>query len=72
MAKAQRISASQAARLLGKPRSNIMYAVHGLDTTPGPKNSRLYDADELMTAIYLGRDQFIWSELGKAVDEAMG
>ena len=69
MAKAQRISASQAARLLGKPRSNIMYAVHGLDTTPGPKNSRLYDANELMIAVYLGRDQFIWTELGEATDD---
>ena len=62
MAQAQHISASQAARLLGKPRSTILNKVHGLETIQGPHNSKLYDADELMTAVYLGRKYFIWIE----------
>jgi hypothetical protein len=47
MAEPQHISISDAARLLGKNRETIAKKVHGLPSIPGPKNSKLYDADAM-------------------------
>ena len=54
MAQAQLISISDAARLLGKSRETVMKAAAGLDSKPGPKNAKLYNANALMMSIYCG------------------
>ena len=52
--KAQLISISEAARLVGKARETVMKAAQGLKAKPGPKNAKLYDANALMMSIDCG------------------
>lgn len=79
MSKPQRISISAAARLLGKSRMTIADRVCGLPFIIGEKGARLYDADSLMSAVYIGRDndETIWEEtdaidLAEAMDAEKG
>jgi hypothetical protein len=60
--KPQLISISEAARLLGKARETVMKAAAGLDPKPGPKNSKLYNANALFISIYCGNQRAIWWE----------
>jgi len=60
MAQAQFISISDAARLLGKPRETVMKAAAGLDSKPGPKNAKLYNANTLMMSIYCGNERALY------------
>ena len=68
MAEAQYISISAAARLLGKNRETIAKKVQGLPSVPGAKGAKLFNADELMYAVYVGNeeDALIWQ-----LDQAM-
>ena len=69
MSNAQRISISAAARLLGKNRETIRRKVDGLPSIKGDKGARLFDADDLMYAIYCGSDESMMiSELSEAMD----
>jgi hypothetical protein len=54
--RAQLISISEASRLLGKARETIMKAAEGLDAKPGPKNTKLYNANALFMAVYCGNE----------------
>ena len=54
--KAQLISISEAARLVGKTRGTIARAARGLTTKAGPKGSKLYDANVLLMGIYRGNE----------------
>ena len=71
MANAQHISISAAARLLGKNRETIAKKVQGLPSVVGPKGAKLYDANDLMIAVYCGRDDAftIWDL--KLLEKAM-
>jgi hypothetical protein len=64
--KAQLISISEAARLVGKARETVMKAAQGLKAKPGPKNAKLYDANALMMSIYCGNQRAIWWEADDA------
>ena len=68
MANAQHISISQAARLLGKNRETIKRKVEGLDYKVGAKGAKLFDADELMYAVYCGNEAVWIAELSEAMD----
>jgi len=39
-----------------------MKAAQGLDFKPGPKNSKLYNANALFMSIYCGNQRAIWWE----------
>ena len=59
--KAKLISISEAARLLGKARETVMKAADGLDSKPGPKNAKMYNANALFMSIYCGRERaLLW------------
>ena len=55
--KAQLISISEAARLIGKTRGTVAKAAQGLIAKPGPKGSQLYSASSLMMSIYGGNER---------------
>jgi len=57
MAKAQLISISDAARLLGKARETVIKAAAGLESKGGPKNSKVYNANHLMMSVYCGNER---------------
>ena len=72
MAKAQRISISAAAKLLGMSRATIAKNVESLHFVRGPKGAKLYDGDSLMRAIYLGgcdEESSMIFELSDAMDD---
>ena len=60
--KAKLISISEAARLLGKARETVMKAADGLDSKPGPKNAKLYNANALFMSIYCGNERALYWE----------
>jgi hypothetical protein len=62
--RAQLISISEAARLLGKARETVMKAAQGLTSKSGPKNAN--DANALMMSIYCGNQRAIWWEADEA------
>jgi hypothetical protein len=61
--KAPLLSISEAARLTGKARETVMHAARGLKFEKGPKNSKRYNANALLTSIYCGNQRAIdWEQ----------
>jgi hypothetical protein len=58
--RAQIAGAVLAARLVGKSRETMMKAAAGLDSKPGPKNAKLYNANALMMSIYCGNQRALY------------
>ena len=58
--RAQYISISEAARLVGKARETVQKAAQGLDSKRGPKNSKTYNANALFMSIYCGNQRAIY------------
>jgi hypothetical protein len=69
--KAQLISISEASRLVGKTREMVANAARILEPRKGPRGAKLYDASELMRALFYGENQRVVFELDRMARERM-